>query len=41
MISPPLTGSLFLVTFKALFPLFLVMGGCAPEMLSSWNKAGV
>lgn len=32
MISPSLTDSLFLVTFKALFPLFLVMGGCAPEM---------
>lgn len=32
MISPSLTGSLFSVTFKALFPLLLVMGGCAPEM---------
>lgn len=32
MISPSLTGSLFLDTFKALFPLLLVMGGCAPEM---------
>lgn len=32
MISPSLTGSLFLFTFKALFLLFLVMGGCAPEM---------
>lgn len=31
-ISPSLTGSLFLVTFKALFPLLLVMGGCTPEM---------
>lgn len=41
MISPPRTCSLFLVAFKALFPLFLVMGGCAPEMLSVWNKAGV
>lgn len=32
MISPSLTDSLFLVTFKALFPLLLLMGGCAPEM---------
>lgn len=32
MISPSVTGSLFLVIFKAVFPLLLVMGGCAPEM---------